>query len=324
MGKGTSRGGVLVVDKPSGPTSHDVVARARRALGERRIGHAGTLDPMASGVLVVLVGEATKLAPYVTANDKRYTARVALGVGTDTLDAEGAVVARVGVPEELLLELTALATPNSPGLIAGNSPGLMISEAIRGETARRAQVPPAYSAVKVDGVRSYTRARAGAEVELAPRPVEVRHLRVTAAGLEPTPWIDIELEVTKGYYVRSLGRDLGERLGVPAHLVALRRTSSGPFDLAQARPLDDLIGAELEPTASAAARALGAAHLTEAGAARVRLGQRPATHEFVSDPASEQALPTGGPRAWLDPSGALVAIGEQEGDRYAILRGFVA
>ncbi len=310
MGKGTSPGGVLVVDKPKGPTSHDVVARARRALNERRIGHAGTLDPMASGVLVVLVGEATKLAAYVTANDKAYTARVALGVATDTLDAEGAVVARGGVPDALLAELAALARP-------GASPGLMISRAIQGEIERRTQVPPAYSAVKVDGVRSYARARAGADVELAPRPVEVRRLRVTGAAAAPTPWLDVELEVTKGYYVRSLGRDLGERLGVPAHLVALRRTSSGPFDLARARALDDLVGAELEPTATAAARALGAERLTEAGAARVRMGQEP---EFAVDPAP--VAPSEGPRAWLDPSGTLVAIGERRGERFAILRGF--
>ncbi|HTN87108.1 MAG TPA: tRNA pseudouridine(55) synthase TruB, partial [Sorangium sp.] len=161
-GGGARPEGVLVIDKPRGPTSHDVVARLRRALGVKRIGHAGTLDPMASGVLVVLVGEATKLAPYLTAQDKRYTARVALGVGTDTLDADGDVTAAAPLPAWLDAELAALAAASGPpgdAALAALAP--RIAAALDAERARRAQTPPAYSAIKVAGQRSYALARAG-------------------------------------------------------------------------------------------------------------------------------------------------------------------
>jgi tRNA pseudouridine55 synthase len=299
--------GVVVVDKPRGPTSHDVIARARRALHEKRIGHAGTLDPMASGVLVVLVGEATKLAPFLTANDKRYAARIALGVATDSLDAEGTVVATVPPSPALLAELAAVA--------AGGEAGPLLAAAVALETARPEQIPPAFSAIKVDGVRSYERARAGDDVELAPRPVEVRRLAIAGAGVEP-PFLDVELEVSKGYYVRSLGRDLAEALGTLGHLIALRRTASGPFDLARASSLEDLASATIEPMGVAAARALGAARLDEGGVTRVRLGQRPPESCFV------EPLDGDGPRAWLDADGALVAIGERVDGRCSILRGF--
>jgi tRNA pseudouridine55 synthase len=302
------RSGVAVVDKPGGMTSHDVVARARRLLGTRRIGHAGTLDPMATGVLVLLVGEATKLGPYLTAHEKRYEARVAFGAATDTLDREGRTVAQAEVPAWLIEEIRGGARPR-------------VEEAIAAERARTEQVPPAYSAIQVDGQRSYDRARAGEAVELAPRPVEVRALDVIGGAVpEPPelPYLDLALEVTKGYYVRSLARDLGERLGVPAHLTALRRTASGPFTLAVARPLDaEALAAALVPLDEAARRALPAGVLTEGGALRVRRGQRIAPDDFTEPPAS------GEPSAWLDARGRLVAVGSrEEGDRFVIHRGF--
>ncbi|WP_437738514.1 tRNA pseudouridine synthase B [Sorangium sp. So ce1335] len=369
--------GVLVVDKPRGPTSHDVVARLRRALGVKRIGHAGTLDPMASGVLVVLVGEATKLAPYLTAQDKRYTARVVLGVGTDTLDADGEVTATQPLPAWLDEELGALAAAGVPAggeALAAVAP--RIAAALDAERARRAQTPPAYSAIKVAGQRSYALARAGQAVDLSARPVEVRSLDLSgvwrggplplaggplplaggplplagtpAAGAAPaapaaapaTPVagaapaaLDIELDVSKGYYVRSLARDLGAHLDVPAHLSALRRTASGAFTVEQAVPLDagaDALRAALRPLAEAAASSLPVARLTEQGARRARLGQSLTESDFSAAPEQPGAA------VWLDPEGFVVALGAPEAaddadaegsptlssTRFSVLRGF--
>ncbi len=309
--------GLLVIDKPRGPTSHDVVARLRRVLGVKRIGHAGTLDPMASGVLVVLVGEATKLAPYLTAQDKRYTARVVLGVGTDTLDADGEITAAQPLPAWLDDELGALA-----GAVACAAP--RIAAALDAERARREQTPPAYSAIKVAGQRSYALARAGQAVDLAARAVEVRSLAVAGAarGGPATPAADaapatpaadaapatleLELEVSKGYYVRSLAGDLGAHLGVPAHLSALRRTASGAFTVAQAVALDAGAGAlraALRPLAEAAASSLPVARLTEDGTRRARLGQSLTESDFSMAPARPGAA------VWLDPDGHVVALG---------------
>jgi len=305
MSEGPS--GVAVVDKPGGMTSHDVVARARRLLGTRRIGHAGTLDPMATGVLVLLVGEATKLGPYLTAHEKRYEARVAFGVATDTLDREGATVAQAAVPAWLIEEIRGGARPR-------------VEEALAAERARTEQVPPAYSAISVDGQRSYDRARAGEAVALAPRPVEVMALDVAGGAVpEPPglPCLDLALQVTKGYYVRSLARDLGDRLGVPAHLAALRRTASGPFTLAAARPLDgEALAAALLPLDEAARLALPAGRLTADGALRARRGQRLRPDDFAELP------PAGAPSAWLDPRGRLCAVGSRDGEGFTIHRGF--
>ncbi|WP_437963036.1 tRNA pseudouridine(55) synthase TruB [Sorangium sp. So ce260] len=341
--------GVLVIDKPRGPTSHDVVARLRRALGVKRIGHAGTLDPMASGVLVVLVGEATKLAPYLTAQDKRYTARVVLGVGTDTLDADGEITAAQPLPAWLDEELGALAGSGGPlGAEALSRAAPRVAAALDAERARREQTPPAYSAVKVAGQRSYALARAGQAVDLAARAVEVRSLAVAGAsrgggpgapseGAAPAT-LDLELEVSKGYYVRSLARDLGAHLGVPAHLSALRRTASGAFTVAQAVRLDagaEALRASLRPLADAAASSLPVAHLTEGGTRRARLGQSLTESDFSTAPAHPGAA------VWLDPDGHVVALGALEvaevavaagsesppallAPRFSVLRGFTA
>jgi tRNA pseudouridine55 synthase len=320
-GRRSAIDGVLIVDKPPGLTSHDVVARTRRLLRERRIGHAGTLDPLATGVLVVLVGEGTKLAPYLTAEDKRYTARVAFGAATTTLDADGEVTARADVPGALLAELRAI--EGDPGA----APDGLVAQRARDETARTSQVPPVFSAIQIGGERSHELARAGKAVELAPREVSVRALRVIAArggaaAGGDAPSLDLDVLVSKGYYVRSLARDFGERLGVPAHLAALRRTESGAFTLDHATPLDageDHLREAILPIAEAVRRALPGGQLTDEGARRARQGKRLTVADFHEGAAP----PAAGTAAWLDGSGRLVAIGEAVGEGgFAVLRGF--
>lgn len=285
--------GVLVIDKPRGLTSHDVVARARRILKTREIGHAGTLDPMATGVLVLAVGEATKLVPYLTSEEKAYDAEITFGRATDTLDAEGETTAEGPVPADLTVRLEA---------------------ALVAERSRTEQVPPAYSAIHADGERAHVRARRGEVVTLPPRAVRVIELVLTAST-EHTA--SLGLRVTKGYYVRSLARDLGDRIGVPSHLSALRRTASGSFTLAGASALDapDL-ATHLLPLAEAAKRALPSATLSERGLVDARCGRPVRLEDFSAR--------TDGPTAWLSPSGALVAIGQVDGEVARVLRGFAA
>ena len=201
--------GVVVLDKPRGPTSHDLVQIVRRAIGTHEVGHAGTLDPMATGVLVVAIGQATKLLGWLSAADKSYEARVAFGRATDTLDAEGETTGARACPAEIA---AACARAEDGGPLAA---------ALAAERARTAQVPPAFSAIKVGGVSSHARARRGEEVLLAPREVRVLSLSPTAGSGDP-PWLDLEMTVAKGYYVRALARDLGDALGTDAHLAALR------------------------------------------------------------------------------------------------------
>jgi tRNA pseudouridine55 synthase len=196
-------------------TSHDVVSRMRRRLGTKRVGHAGTLDPMATGLLLVLFGEGTKLEPYLSTADKRYQATVSLGRSTDTLDKEGATIAEVPPSAALVAELRDLERDIG-------APAPLVRAALAGEIARREQFPPAFSAIKVDGVRSYALARKGAAPDLPARSATVT----------------LEMHVTKGYYVRSFARDVGERLGCSSHLSALRRTAAGPFAISDAIPLD--------------------------------------------------------------------------------------
>lgn len=241
--------GVLVVDKPGGMTSHDVVGKARRAFGTRRIGHAGTLDPMATGVLVLLLGEATKLSSVLTTDRKSYTARVEFGVTTDSLDADGRITKRVELAENWLTE---------PALL----------QAIFAERERRLQIPPQVSAIKIDGQRAYARARQGQTVDFVPRDVSVHSLEVVGRSERA---LELSLCVSKGYYVRALARDLGSTLGVPAHLSELRRTQSGPFGLSGAHPLPLSGDEELIPITDAARRALPLLSVTEEGF--LRLGQ---------------------------------------------------
>ncbi|NPV56670.1 MAG: tRNA pseudouridine(55) synthase TruB [Anaerolineae bacterium] len=207
--------GVLVVDKPVGMTSHDVVQIVRRGTNIRRAGHTGTLDPRASGVLVILIGPAVRLSEYVSASDKRYQAILRLGESTDTFDAEGQVTKRM--PVEVEEE--------------------QFTDALNGFIGEIDQVPPPYSAVKVKGRKAYDMARAGEEVDLLPR-------KITVYSLELLEWAPpeavIDIHCSSGTYVRSLANDLGAQLGCGAHLIGLRRTKSGRFSLRDAVPLRKL------------------------------------------------------------------------------------
>lgn len=291
-----SQDGVLIVDKPQGPTSHDVVGGARRLYRTRAIGHAGTLDPMASGVLVLLFGEGTKLSNYLTLQSKRYTARVKLGRSTTTDDACGEVLEERALP---------------PGAVTQQA----LDAALAAERARREQVPPPVSAIKVAGERAHRLARAGRPPELEPRPVAVHELTLTAFDGED---IELQLHVSKGYFVRALARDLGQRLGYPAHLSALRRTASGAFDISEAQAWPAAEPLPLLPVAAAARRALPALELTGDGELRARQGKRLTAEHFVPP-----APPVDGPVAWFGCDGELVALGSREGDEFVVLRGFV-
>ena len=216
----TGLSGILALDKPAGLTSHDVVARVRGLTGERRVGHAGTLDPMATGLLLVLVGPATRLASYLSDAAKRYVATVRFGAETDTDDAEGTITERNDVPS--VLADYAFAETAVAGLVGPHD-----------------QIPPAYSAVKVDGRTGYERARRGEDVQLAPRRVEVLSAVLLNTRPDPVEW-NLELEVTKGTYIRSIARDLGRDLGTHAHLSALRRIFSGRIGIDDAMTLDAL------------------------------------------------------------------------------------
>jgi tRNA pseudouridine55 synthase len=304
----TIRSGLLLLDKPSGPTSHDAVSRVRRVLGIRSVGHAGTLDPMASGVLLMLIGECTKLSRFLALEHKSYRAVVRLGVGTDTLDAEGAVVAEAEVPAALRQELAQV--QNGQG-----ATGTLLSALERGR-ARTAQQPPAHSAIKQNGSPVYKRARRGEHVELADREVRVAELHAVAASAEACE-LTVEMSVTKGYYVRSLARDLGEALGVPAHLVGLRRTRIGPYELADAVALDGLTRdtARILGLSEVARAAMPTVILTEYGAKKALWGQRMSDEDFETPPSDQVC-------AWLDRAGKLVAVGERVDGLPTVLRAF--
>jgi tRNA pseudouridine55 synthase len=207
--------GLIVVDKPIGPSSHRVVSLVRKGTGARKVGHAGTLDPRASGVLVLCLGSATRLSEYLSMSSKQYEAVVRFGTATRTFDAEGETVRETG-----------------------EAPGLSDIEAVlpefRGEIE---QVPPPFSAIKVQGQKAYELARAGEEVDLEPRAVEIHLLEVM--GYQP-PDLILKIECTAGTYIRSLANDLGERLSTGAHLANLRRTKAGPFSIDEAVSLPEL------------------------------------------------------------------------------------
>ncbi|HEY2824907.1 MAG TPA: tRNA pseudouridine(55) synthase TruB [Gemmatimonadales bacterium] len=271
--------GFLPVDKPAGPTSHDVVAIARRAFRTRRVGHAGTLDPFATGLLLVLVGRATRLAPYLSGLPKAYTGRIRLGTRTDTDDRTGQVLSQQTVGEglsdaDILAEMAAL-------------------------TGRYAQEPPQYSAKKVEGRRAYALARRGQTVSLRPALVEVARFTMTRrAGAD----LEFLAEVSSGTYLRSLARDLGERLGCGGHLDALRRVSVGGYAIAEAESLEAVREgrAVLRPMLEAV-RDMPRMDIDEAARARVRHGQ-----------ALSDALAVEGPVALVGAEG-LVAVAEPQG-----------
>jgi tRNA pseudouridine55 synthase len=208
--------GILLVDKPADHTSHDVIARLRGKLRMKRIGHAGTLDPMATGLLIVLVGKATRVSQYLISLDKEYEGTISLGKVTDTQDADGEVMETRPVPP--LTEE-------------------QVREAMRGFLGDQYQTPPMYSAIKIDGVPLYKSARKGEEVEREPRFIRVMNWDITRFA---SPLIDFRLRCTKGTYVRTLAHDLGQKLGCGAHLSALRRTATDKFHVSQALTFDQI------------------------------------------------------------------------------------
>jgi tRNA pseudouridine55 synthase len=250
--------GLVVVDKPAGITSHDVVARVRRLAGTRKVGHAGTLDPMATGVLVLGVDRATRLLGHLMLTEKAYAATVRLGVSTGTDDAEGEVSA----------------TPGAAGVDEQQ-----VRDGLTGFVGDIEQVPTAVSAIKVDGKRAYQRVRDGEQVELEARPVTIHELvvhdvrRSSVEGLEVLD-ADITMRCSSGTYVRAVARDAGALLGTGGHLTALRRTAVGPYDLAVARTLDDLAEEfAVLPLAVAARAAFPAVDLDAQQARDVRVGR---------------------------------------------------
>lgn len=290
-------GGLLVVDKPQGWTSHDVVARARRLCGTRRVGHAGTLDPMATGVLVLGVDRGTKLLTFLVGCDKSYAATIRLGIATLTDDAEGETLEALGVDDIPALEAA-------------------LPAAVADLTGEIQQVPSAVSAIKIKGVRSYARVRQGDAVELAARPVTVsrfaiQSIRPRQAIVEVGPEldvvdVDVEVEVSSGTYVRALARDLGAALGVGGHLTALRRTRVGTFGLDSAVSLDTLAatverdgrdGIRLIPLAEAARAQLPVHEVSVEESVRLGHGQRIAS--TIGGVAAVAAI---------DPNGRLVAV----------------
>lgn len=278
--------GLVVVDKPPGWTSHDVVGKLRRLAGTRRVGHAGTLDPMATGVLVCGVGRATRLLGHLALTDKTYTATIRLGMTTTTDDAEGEVVAT--------------------STVAASDEA--VAAAMAELTGDLAQVPSSVSAIKIDGERAYALVRAGKSVELAARPVRVsRFTLLERRDQDGQVDLDVIVDCSTGTYVRALARDLGVALGCGGHLTALRRTRVGGFDLDAAAPLDRLVaqgsveGALLE-LSEAVARAFPRRDLTAEQARELSFGRRV--------PASGVAGPVGG----FAPDGTAVALLEDRDD----------
>lgn len=284
--------GLVVVDKPAGMTSHDVVARLRRIFSTRRVGHAGTLDPMATGVLVVGIERGTKFLAHLVATTKSYDATIRLGAATTTDDAEGEVLSEVGA-----------ASISNDDVLAGMA-------ALTGDIMQR---PASVSAIKIDGKRAHERVRAGEDIEIPARPVTVSRFEALAYR-RPDHYLDIDVTVdcSSGTYIRSLARDLGESLGVGGHLTALRRTAVGPFLLADALTLDEL---EATPRLSlsiddALARSYPVLHVTDEEAAALAMGK--------------WLEPRGldGTHAAVAPDGRSIALIREKGKRLATV--FVA
>ncbi|MBB4705422.1 tRNA pseudouridine(55) synthase TruB [Sphaerisporangium siamense] len=285
--------GLIIVDKPSGWTSHDVVGKLRRLAGTRRVGHAGTLDPMATGVLVVGVEKATRLLGHLALTEKGYDATIRLGVTTNTDDAEGEVLSE-----------TSAAQVSDEALHAG----------VAALTGPISQVPPQVSAIKVNGERAYKRVRDGEEVELAARPVTVHAFEVTAVRREGTAVeVDASVRCSSGTYIRSLARDLGRALGVGGHLTRLRRTRVGPYDLSMARTIEQLAGdCAILPMAEAVAAAFPRMDVSADQARLIGHGGRL--------PAAGLG---GGPIGVFGPDGDLLALVEEHGRTVKALAVFV-
>jgi tRNA pseudouridine55 synthase len=276
------------VDKPQGWTSHDVVGRMRRIAGTRKVGHAGTLDPMATGVLVVGINKATRLLTFIVGTSKTYTATIRLGQSTITDDAEG--------------DVTASASAAAVGDEA-------IHDGVAALTGPIQQVPSSVSAIKVNGERAYARVRSGEEVKLAARPVTIHRFEVHGVRREPGSEVvdlDVTVECSSGTYIRALARDLGNALGVGGHLTALRRTHVGPYSLDQARTLEQLAEELNVLEMSQAARALMPnRELTADEATEISFGRRIAAGAAAGTP---EAATAEHPAAAFAPDGSLVAL----------------
>jgi tRNA pseudouridine55 synthase len=295
--------GTLLIDKPAGMTSHDVVARVRRAARTRRVGHAGTLDPFATGVLVVCLGRATRLMQYLVGLDKEYLATVRLGVATDTQDLTGILITRLQSSKELSLE--------------------SVQQVLSEFTGPQLQVPPMFSAKKVDGERLYHAARAGREVERPPVSITVYEIETSEMGemnADGTRDFMMRVRCSSGTYVRTLAHDIGSRLGVGAHLAALRRTAVGRLQIENALTLDNIEQCErdseleqllLSPSDTLAHLPL--VQLDENAIKRVMNGR-----EITKPSVVDWSQIADGPVRLCDESGALVAIGELDAERLTI------
>lgn len=309
--------GLLVLDKPAGPTSHDIVSRCRWLCATRKVGHAGTLDPMATGVLLVGVGRATRLLTHLVGADKTYSATVRLGEGTHTEDAQGDLLTSPGL--EHLGGAAALRPASS-----------MLQEAVSGLTGDIQQAPSAVSAIKVDGRRAHERVRAGEEVTLEARPVTVHSFDLldarAATGVSGTEVLDLDIKVrvSSGTYVRALARDLGLALGSAGHLVALRREAVGPFTLADATPVGELVEAReggrppvetpVLSMGDVARRTLPCVEVSERAARGLRNGSPVPFGEGRGVVAQE--LSEGRPVGLLDAAGELLAVAVAAGERW--------
>ncbi|MBT2565772.1 tRNA pseudouridine(55) synthase TruB [Arthrobacter sp. ISL-85] len=279
--------GLVIVDKPQGWTSHDVVGRMRRLAGTRKVGHAGTLDPMATGVLVLGINKATRLLTYIVGTSKTYTATIRLGQSTVTDDAEGEVTA----------------TTSAAGITDED-----IDDGVAALTGDIQQVPSSVSAIKVNGERAYARVRSGEDVKLAARPVTIHRFEVHAVRRDTAEVVDLDVtvECSSGTYIRALARDLGNTLGVGGHLTALRRTKVGPYALDQARTLEQLAEDLNVLDMSLAARVLMPnRELTAEEAAEVSFGRRIAAGAAPGTPGAATAEH---PAAAFAPDGSLVAL----------------
>jgi tRNA pseudouridine55 synthase len=272
--------GILLVDKPTGMTSHDVVSRVRKLAGTRKVGHAGTLDPLATGLLILGIDSSTRLLTYLVGLDKVYEATILLGFATTTDDSEGEAL-------------------GSPADTAGITPA-DIAAALAPLTGEIQQVPSSVSAIKVDGKRSYDRVRAGEEFTLAARTVTVSSfdvLRVRGSEL------DVRVACSSGTYIRALARDLGAALGVGGHLTALRRTSVGPFEVDDAGHLDDSLMSTLLAPASVASRLFPSVELTDEEVVALTQGKRPSLTNLAAQLADHA-----GPIAAITTSGVLTGL----------------
>ena len=278
--------GLVLIDKPTDWTSHDVVAKVRKAVGTKKVGHAGTLDPLATGLLVLGIESGTKLLTFLVGADKTYLATIRLGVSTVSDDSQS--------------EILATATPAALALVSPE----MIEREMAKLTGVISQRPSSVSAIKVDGKRAYDLVRAGEEVELKSREVTVSAFELLASSKTTEGFIDLEVRVdcSSGTYIRALARDLGEALGVGGHITALRRTKVGSFDVSDANSITDLENLQLTPLAQAASDLFPAVSLSPQQVIDLVHGKR------LSDVSATSSLIAG-----LSPSGALVAVLEPAG-----------